>query len=229
MICSTPRSGSTLLGDLLTTTGVAGVPMEYFNDVNIEAFFERQERKMGLEDYLTAVQSLRTTPNGVFGFKAHYWQVTSALRTAGMTNPTPFINLFDKFIVIKRRNKLGQAISWNKALQTGRWSSLHNHVDAPELPVKFDPEGISANLQRIMRGEREWEDALRQIGRDFHTVEYETLVEKPAEQIANILAFCGIHEAHNVPKPRLEKQRDGLNSEIEKQYLSLISAGRIAL
>jgi LPS sulfotransferase NodH len=229
MICSTPRSGSTLLGDLLTTTGVAGVPMEYFNDVNIQAFFERNKRNMGLDDYLTAIQSLRTTPNGVFGFKAHFGQITSALKTAGLTNPTQFLALFDKFIIIKRRNKLGQAISWNKALQTGRWSSLHNHVEATELPVKFDPEGISASLQRIMRGEREWEDALRQLGQNYHTVEYEELVEQPAEQIAKILAFCSIHEAHVVPKPRLEKQRDSMNSEMERQYLSFISAGRIAL
>lgn len=226
MICSTPRSGSTLLGDLLTTTGVAGVPMEYFNDVNIEAFFERQKRQMGLDDYLQAIQSLRTTPNGVFGFKAHFGQVTSALRMAGLTDPTPFLNLFDRFIIIKRRNKLGQAISWTRALQTGRWSSLHNHIDAPELPVRFDPESISACLQRILRGEREWEDALRKLGREVHLVEYETLVEQPAEQIASILSFCGIIDEHPVPKPRLEKQRDSLNSEMERQYLSFICAGR---
>jgi trehalose 2-sulfotransferase len=229
MICSTPRSGSTLLGDMLTTTGVAGVPMEYFNDVNIEAFFNRQGRQMGLDDYLSEVQKLRTTPNGVFGFKAHFRQIESALKTAGMTNPLPFLNLFDKFIIIKRRNKLGQAISWNKALQTGRWSSLHNHVNAPQLPFKFDPAGISGCLHRIMRGEREWEDALQQLGAKFHMVDYETLVEQPAEQIAEILAFCGIHETHAAPKPRLEKQRDGLNAEMEKQYLSFITAGQIAV
>lgn len=228
MICSTPRSGSTLLGDMLTTTGVAGVPMEYFNDVNIEAFFERQKRQMGLDDYLNAIQGLRTTANGVFGFKAHFGQVTSALRTAGILDPAPFLNLFDRFIIIKRRNKLGQAISWNKALQTGRWSSLHNHVDAPALPVKFDPEKISKCLERIMRGEREWEETLQKLGREYHTIEYEALVEQPIERIADILTFLGIEDSYAAPKPRLEKQRDELNSQMERQYLSYITAGRIA-
>lgn len=229
LICSTPRSGSTLLGDLLTTTGVAGVPMEYFNEVNIEAFFKRQNRNMGLSDYLTAIQSLRSTPNGVFGFKAHFGQVTSALRSAGTNEIAPFLNQFDKFIFIRRRNKLAQAVSWNKALQTGRWSSLHNHVEAPDLPVKFDPEGISSCLNRVMRGEREWEAALKQVGRTYHSVQYEDLAEDPAAEIAAILAYCGIQEAYTPPRPRLEKQRDSTNKELERKFLAFVSDGKISI
>jgi LPS sulfotransferase NodH len=229
MICSTPRSGSTLLGDLLTTTGVAGAPLEYFNEVNIEAFFIRKKKRMELNDYLEAVESLRSTPNGVFGFKAHFEQVTSALRMGGVTELAPFLSKFDKFIFIRRRNKLAQAISWNKALQTGRWSSQHNEVEAPELPVKFDPESISSCLNRVLRGERDWEAALQQIDRNYHLVEYEKLVEDPAEEIAKILAYCGIQEPHTPPKPRLEKQRDSTNNQLEREYLAFISDGKISI
>src|SRR5947209_13992998 len=76
MICSTGRSGSTLLCSLLTNTGVMGVPHEYFNlsrhgQFLIKRLKDRADGEIPMEEYFDALVKHRTTPNGVFGIKAH--------------------------------------------------------------------------------------------------------------------------------------------------------------
>ncbi len=98
LICTTPRSGSTLLCELLTGTGVAGRPDEYFQQLRStrlpmtprdylegvaadivpledhEGKLEQHElfdprRFAGFEEYVDWVTDRATTPNGVFGAK----------------------------------------------------------------------------------------------------------------------------------------------------------------
>jgi LPS sulfotransferase NodH len=98
LICTTPRSGSTLLCELLTATGVAGRPDEYFQQLRTtgmpmtprdylagvapdiipvedrEGELEQHElfdprRFASFEEYMGWVVQRATTPNGVFGAK----------------------------------------------------------------------------------------------------------------------------------------------------------------
>jgi LPS sulfotransferase NodH len=98
LICTTPRSGSTLLCELLTGTGVAGRPDEYFQQLRSTGkpmrpcdFLEGvapdvvpaethdgelqehqlydPQRFVSFEDYVDWVKDRATTPNGVFAAK----------------------------------------------------------------------------------------------------------------------------------------------------------------
>ena len=92
LLCATPRSGSTLLCDLLQATGIAGRPDEYFEDLRgtgrprqPREYFEgvddpavldllpRSEPPVGagvpFPERLGTVVREATTPNGVFGAK----------------------------------------------------------------------------------------------------------------------------------------------------------------
>ena len=81
MICSTGRSGSTLLCSLLNNTGLMGVPHEYFHlsqhgKLLIQRLITNHEsRDVTMKEYLETVMQHRTTPNGVFGIKGHFNQV----------------------------------------------------------------------------------------------------------------------------------------------------------
>jgi LPS sulfotransferase NodH len=227
MICSTQRSGSTMLGDMLGATGVAGVPMEYFNDVNIEAFFARLGKNMSLEAYLRAIESCRSTANGVFGIKAHFAQIMQALRHANIANPTPFLEKFDYFITIKRRNKLAQAVSWSKAMQTGLWSSLHKKYQLQKPEIKFEPEAISQYLAGIAKGEEDWHKALEILGKPNHVSYYEDLVSDPETEILKILNFCGIKEKPSSFTPRLERQGDEQSQDFADRYIAYITDGQV--
>jgi LPS sulfotransferase NodH len=76
VICTAPRTGSSLLGEALTSTGCAGRPREYFdihkrNEQNwIDQFKIAQDK-----DYLEKVITAGTTSNGVFGLKLHWHQI----------------------------------------------------------------------------------------------------------------------------------------------------------
>ena len=72
LICATPRTGSTLLCGLLTSSGVAGLPASYFNRRGLHHYADdwRIARPHdGRIDaaYVRAALAAGTTSNGVFG------------------------------------------------------------------------------------------------------------------------------------------------------------------
>lgn len=69
LICGTPRTGSTLLCSLLTSTGVAGRPESYFREPDLN----RWAREFGV----------RIAPDGTFGYKAF---VDGAVRAGSTPN-----------------------------------------------------------------------------------------------------------------------------------------------
>ena len=84
LVCATPRSGSTLVCQALTDTGVAGRPEEYFEGVDDRSILDHLgERGIGDEPqqrsplwsraaydrYLEWAMDAGTTPNGVFAAK----------------------------------------------------------------------------------------------------------------------------------------------------------------
>ena len=73
LVCSIPRSGSSLLCELLGGTGLAGAPAEFFHPDKMAALQQRWGVE-GLDDYLRELFARKTSPNGVFGTKAHWGQ-----------------------------------------------------------------------------------------------------------------------------------------------------------
>ena len=74
VICSTPRSGSTLLCRGLWDTGRAGAPHEYFHENKHMPQIISRWKPRSFNDYLSNLLRFRTSSNGVFGFKAHFDQ-----------------------------------------------------------------------------------------------------------------------------------------------------------
>ena len=58
-ICATPRTGSTLLCELLTSTQVAGVPESYFRSPDEPSWAERFGLRGASLDYRAFVQSAK--------------------------------------------------------------------------------------------------------------------------------------------------------------------------
>src|SRR5271154_4392517 len=72
LLCSTPRTGSTLLCELLESTGVAGHPASYFRKPDEDAFAAQwvipspSDGASGYAAFLKAALAAGTTGNGVF-------------------------------------------------------------------------------------------------------------------------------------------------------------------
>jgi LPS sulfotransferase NodH len=222
IICSSPRSGSTLLGDYLLTSGVAGVPYEYLNDSHIAAYAERIGRPItDLADYIGQVEMLRTTSSGVFGMKAHYRQTATIINSRDML--VPFLRRFQKIIRIVRRNKLAQAVSAYRALKTGFWTRHHEELAAGLAPaeIAYDASGIAEALANSIAEEKGWETAVAATGQKALVVAYEDLVANPDQTLEQVFTFLEIPALLPIRlKSKLERQGDGLNAAFATRFLA---------
>lgn len=136
------RTGSTLLYKALESTGVAGVPREWFNcPPDLLTTFQKKDHAE-LQEYLW---KLGTTSNGVFGishsfYEPHFSQLIETLRKFPVCPPNVtkrtavWEQVFPnhRHIFMTRRNKVRLAVSWWRAIQSGEW---HVPADESRKPV----------------------------------------------------------------------------------------------
>jgi predicted O-linked N-acetylglucosamine transferase (SPINDLY family)/LPS sulfotransferase NodH len=238
LICSTARSGSNLVSDMLQQTQLAGQPMEYLNGNYVAA--ELRVRGQGYIDdgkidvmaYLAALERRRTSPNGWFGVKAHFEHVEKIfLKNQALGRA--LLKRFDCFVQLRRRDKLAQAVSLYKARVTQVWSSLDFNFIADDDPrrtlsVSFEPEGIMRALADIVRQELAWEHCLESLELPFSVFWYEDFVDDYLGQSARLLETLGISEAvDRVSAPSIQRQSD-LRDPLLAQFQSLLGCATAA-
>ncbi len=255
LICATPRSGSTLLCEALKNTGLAGRPEEYFQPDN-EAFWKELWGTSCHADYIARVIKEGTTSNGVFGMKimwGHVDEFVDKLRTiSGYESlpvpellPTVFPNFH--YIFMTRSDKVRQAVSLEKAIQTNIWGImdetssvgdpssgnqpkiLGHHPLAwlyPSLSqgeLHFDFAHIQAMLRHIESEEATWQNYFAENEIIPFTVVYEELVEayeQTAIQLLNALATPFPKPLQFLPR-HIKQQADALSEEWVQRYYKL--------
>jgi len=200
VIATTPRTGSTLLCHALAQTGRVGTPREYLAPMQIRDFSLRfgtpaaRVRALLLRGplrhiatlpdgdpasvraYLDAIRQVRSGPTGWFGLKLHPHQSARWLDAdpEAVLGPCTWIRL-------RRADRVGQAISWVRARQTGRFVA-----DAAGWGVaRYDRRAIARALDAIDTGERAW-DALLE-GRPTLQLTYERLTDDLTRAVAATL------------------------------------------
>jgi LPS sulfotransferase NodH len=213
LVCALPRSGSSLLCELLFSTGQAGAPAEYFDSATMDRFRQRWGAT-SFAEYVSALLERKTGPNGVFGVKAHFFQLTEAFPEGGLDSVFHAL----RYVYIARRDRLRQAISWARAIQTGQWASDHAAED--RIPV-FDRAQIDRLLAGIAARERRWEAFFTGSGVEPLRLMYEQLVEAPREAVAAVLRHIGIADAELVAvgQPTLRRQADEVTENWLNRYL----------
>jgi LPS sulfotransferase NodH len=213
MVCSIPRSGSSLLCELLGATGLAGAPAEFFHPDKMRALRRRWETQT-VDDYLRELLARKTSPNGVFGTKAHWGQYNPLFGEADPREVLPDPRL----VFITRRDRLRQAVSWVRALQTLEWATQ----DGPRVKREavFDPEHIGRKLRRIDREEAFWEGLFERHGLTPHRVVYEEFVEAQEPTVREVLEMVGVDAPADLqlPPPVLDRQADELSDEWVERY-----------
>ena len=221
LICSSERSGSSLLADLLDRTSLAGRPLEYLNMAYIECYCKATNTtEVSRDIYWNDLQRTRSTENGVFGVKAHLSQIKQWLDSGDNNVIKKFLADFEYLIFIKRSDKLDQAISFYRAIVTGHWSSLHAKLDP--LPAKIPPFNalaISTALQHVIDSENNWKMLFDELKLTPIEIEYETLVSNVTSTIHGLLAKMGINnESVASLIPSIVSQHDNINVELRKKY-----------
>jgi LPS sulfotransferase NodH len=202
VVCSTPRSGSSLLCELLCNCGLAGAPTEFFDGQQMGDFM----RVWGVETFegfVTELLRRKTGPNGVFGFKLHHDQLSAELVALDWAATFPGL----RYVYITRRDHIRQAVSFSKAIQSEQWASTHDHNGREP---RFDPEELRWCLRNIELQEQRWEEHFARHGIRPLRLVYERLVRRQERTLRETLRFLGLAlpPGVRIPPPTLRRQAD---------------------
>lgn len=205
IICATPRSGSTLLCDLLAATGSAGRPASYYRRQSIPRWTERLGVPPGDERaYLDAVVREGRGDSASFGLRLMWESLpelsarlaplfptseTDRARLEAAFGPTAFIHL-------ARADKVAQAVSRVKALQTGLWhlgaDGSERERNAPEAAAGYDPALIRQFVDELEADERAWSDWFARHDIAPLELTYDALSADPVATLRQVLGHLGL-------------------------------------
>jgi trehalose 2-sulfotransferase len=230
LVCATPRSGSTLLCELLKETGVAGRPAEYFENLRSTSYprqprqyFEGRPEIQALLPEVDpgtperafdwdAVLRAGTTPNGVFGAKvmwSHLDDLWPRLGGRRLEDLLPGL----RYVRVSRRDRVAQAVSLWIAIQTQRWRDEGDDAETHEPVYSF--AAIRHLVEQLSAHERAWDDWL--AGRDAIEVPYEELAAAPADTVTALLYRLGI-DGRAPDVARMRRQSGARSREWIERY-----------
>jgi LPS sulfotransferase NodH len=247
-VCATPRSGSTLLCELLTASGVAGRPLEHVESLRADGRpLEPREYFTGLEDpevlgrlppsapslpqhvpireRLDAVVRHATTPNGVFGTKV-MWSYMADLQ--------------DRLAELPELAPLGDAERVAALLGDVRWVHVHrpdrcaqavsmwravqtrawraDDDDACDPAYSF--AGIDHLVRQLEAQQRAWREWFAAEEVEPLCLSYDEIAADPPAALRRTLAHVGIEEAPGEPsrEPPLRRQAGAQSREWAERY-----------
>jgi LPS sulfotransferase NodH len=196
-----------MLTRMLWHTGMAGFADGYFADSHVLDCFERWGFSAGdpaglADGYVRMLMAHRTSPNGVFGVKVHGADLT------GLGADLDELLLSPRYVWLRRRDRLRQAISYALAKQTGVWI-----LDGTYLPVgeaASEPRYSYAELRNCLRhidnDVRIWAEYFDRRGFAPHVVFYEDLIADHEKTVIECLRHLGVEIPSHVPGPGIERQ-----------------------
>jgi trehalose 2-sulfotransferase len=239
IICTSPRSGSTLLCKLLAATGCAGNPKSYFHEPSLSSWLEYfdLDQKNFSDDggKLTAIvgkaKEQGTAGSGIFGLRLQrrsfgFFASQLALLHPGWRNTSTCIEAtFGKtlFIHLTRGDKLAQAVSLTKAMQTGLW---HRSPDGTEIErlsehcePEYDADMIGRQIDELNSFELGWKQWFTTEQIKPLTITYDELAHDPVATLSNIFGILGLDPSNLVGiTPPVAILADSTNAEWISRY-----------
>lgn len=227
-ILSSPRSGSTLLARALYNTGLAGDPHEYLNPSAIAAYQAScNSKQVSISDYLKDIEARRTSANGYFGMKAHYFHLTrlGKSKDSALHIVKNFLASQNKLIFISRRNKIAQSVSYYIAQQSGRWTSEHERYlkNNDDSHFIFDPLALTRCLQRIIDDDESWRNVLRLSEKPYLEIIFEDFVDTYEDHMKRVFDYLEIQPTISALNRPLTATTSKYAADIEKAFRLYLS------
>ena len=230
-ICHTPRTGSALLSQLLRATAVAGRPEEYFWRDN-ELLYRARWHVASYHDYVEQALHEGTTPNGIFGAKvgagvhlSHFFRQVRTLpqfEDATQSLCSILSALFPdlKSVWLTRRNKVQQAVSWWKAVQSNTWVQHTTDTLRPTPPLRYHFAAIDQLANESLMQDAAWAECFAGWQIKPLTIVYEDFIDDYAGTAAHILRYLEVSDPYVLDAKALTlvRQADSLSEAWVQQY-----------
>lgn len=225
IIAASQRSGSTLMGRALELTEQFGKPSEWLQTWDRQSCLRRygMSPDTPYEPSVHAIVANESTADGVFPLKimwdtfeifmnrvaplAHYPETGDQWQRLCQFFADP------RFILVTRRNKLKQAVSFVKSLQTGVWEHRGKEVPVDDALLAFDYLEIAAAIRKFEQEEAAWLAFFAQHHVSFLHVEYEDFVADYDGTLRNVFAFL------NQPCPA-DFRRDAMDLKVMSNHIN---------
>jgi len=239
LICCAARTGSNLLATTLRRTGVAGKPFEHF-DPGIFAntnFLKRMGVPADLpmtdvQQWLDYVTDNLITANGVFGSTIHWPHVQplcSALaerNIPGARGPAPVKALQSffpdlRFVWLRRMNKVAQAISHLRAIDSGVWF-VDGKNNAPAATGSREPAYDFAKIDEMVAASIQWDEDwarfLAPVADRTLELHYEDMNSDFESAVVRVLRHLDLAPTKAIGAAPFRKQADQLSLDWEREY-----------
>lgn len=207
IICATPRSGSTLLCDLLAGTGVTGHPNSFYRPQSISDWVQGWGLDPDAPDfdrtYLHVARQMGTAATGMFGMRqmwAHKLEMDATLNRLfpGLSEMERLKAAFGsiRYLYLQRDDLVAQAVSHAKAEQSGLWhqyvdGSTREQVGEKRRPI-YNRTQIEAYLAEAEVDNSRWKDWFTTNGIEPLQLTYEDLADSPQATLDRILRDFGL-------------------------------------
>lgn len=210
IVLSEGRSGSEWLTSLATSTGMLGVSSEWFTQIIIGP----EAEKLSGPEFIAHVIARASTPNNFFAIKLFPKHLLWFYAKYQIDLLDYFVTTHDTLLVrLTRRDRIRQAISFARAGQTHKWTSLQSK-NAPE---KYNFSMVCRYYFLIDRSYQYWNSYLNLRGLHSHHVEYEDMLVSPQRYLDLLSAHAGV-DSIPITKSRVDMQRDDMTEEWVTQF-----------
>ena len=233
-LCAVARSGAHLLSEGLRATQRAGRPLQYFH----QHLAAKYAARYGLDavgqfsHYVRGIVSATATSNGVFGFRSEPWDMNKLVERlsdsgqfgkADAAENELLRSAFPRLrcVQLTREDKVRQAVSKARAMQTNLWLATKEKMIAGE--AQFDPALIAQCEQAATQAEKMWAAFFERNGIEPLAVTYEELCRNYPATVARILDFLQIRppRGFELGPPRITRQADAMSEEWARRYAEL--------
>ncbi len=228
IVAATQRSGSTLFCRDLELTGVVGATREWLQHSDLEERIRAYGLKPGTPyaEVIREVVKRETNERGLFAAKI-MWDTLDAFfdimrkdhpDETGPTKMDTFLRLFPnpKFVFINRRDKLRQAVSFVKSLQSGAWISREGKRLSSAGILHYDYIAIREAIDKFEKEELLWRAFFKDHSIPFAEVTYEDFVQNRSSGMKSALSLIG--EPLDVRETPLNNEIRRMSDDINRQW-----------
>jgi trehalose 2-sulfotransferase len=193
-IAFSPRCGSTLLSNVLTAAG-AGKPTEYFQyPYAANEYFKDKDEQSLLRSFQSIVREY--CANHLFSSKmAHDHRAhLDELLSRQIVHYEGIDSIFPdhRWIFMRRKDLIGQAISLYFAEETGVWHLRQNQSSSSVAKVQYDFFSILSRLMILLANNFNWELYFHKNALFPLTVFYEDFIADQESALKLVAAYIGV-------------------------------------
>jgi len=229
-VISSPRTGSNLFFNLLENTGIVKNsytnyevlnPCRYksidFKSLNLKSFFRDSSMKTSSLFHGFHVSGFKIQPDQMFCFqnKVNNQSNQTQIKLKDILNSLPPDT---KYIVLERRDKVRQAISFLRAQKSGSWLKI-NTDDEIDRDVSISPKEIEDKISEIERHNKIIDNLVDENNLDPLYLFYEDFEDNHEWVVRKVLDYLQLPIPEDLRvETDLVKQRDEYTEQLVEEY-----------